>query len=134
MNIKKGLLMTKNSLIPVSIGEHIDKITILEIKSERINDSNKLNNIKKELDLLLTLDNKNIVGSKEYYELHKVNESLWEVEDAIRIKDQQNNFGDEFIELARQVYRLNDERSRIKNNINIRYGSDLIEEKSYDSY
>jgi hypothetical protein len=118
--------------VPVSIGEHIDKITILEIKAERITDSEKLNNVRKELELLLTLDREGIVGTEEYYKLHEVNQSLWNVEDEIRVKDRENNFGVRFVELAREVYRLNDERSRIKKDINIKYGSDLIEEKSYE--
>ena len=118
--------------VPVSIGEHIDKITILEIKAEHITDSGKLNNVRKELELLLTLDREGIVGSEEYYKLHEVNQSLWDVEDEIRVKDRENDFGVRFVELAREVYRLNDERSQIKKDINLKYGSDLIEEKSYD--
>jgi len=118
--------------VPVSIGEHVDKIAILKIKSERMTDPEKLNNVRKELQLLLTLDEDNIVDTEEFNSLYVVNQSLWDIEDAIRIEDRKNEFGTRFIELAREVYQLNDERSKIKKNINLKYGSDLIEEKSYE--
>lgn len=121
-----------NKQIPVSIGEYIDKITILKIKVLQIKNSDKLNNVKKELDLLLTLDEEGIVGTEEYYSLYRVNQMLWEVEDAIRIKERDHTFDDTFVKLARDVYLLNDERSRIKKQINLLYKSDLIEEKSYE--
>ena len=124
--------------IPVSIGEIVDKITILEIKSERIHDAEKLKHIKSELDMLnlacneagLLLENIN----KEYVELKKINERLWDIEDWIRDKERLGNFDKEFIELARSVYFTNDERDRIKKEINLKLGSDLVEEKSYSDY
>lgn len=118
-------------MTPVSIGEVLDKISILEIKSKRISDVEKLENIRAELDSLL-------VVAKEYRypalesELKKVNESLWEIEDRIRVKERFQEFDNEFINLARSVYITNDQRADIKRKINIISCSDLIEEKGYE--
>jgi hypothetical protein len=114
-------------LIEVSKGELIDKITILEIKSERVKDTDKLININKELEIL---------KSQEFHtelkeSLKKINETLWDIEDAVRIHEKMGDFGDLFIEKARSVYKFNDERCRIKRMINIEQGSEIIEEKSY---
>jgi hypothetical protein len=113
-------------LVPISIGELVDKISILKIKSERVQDSDKLINIQKELKELL-----NFNFDYKHVELKKINEELWDVEDNIRKKESKNEFDNEFIELARSVYLLNDKRSLIKKEINLFYKSDLIEEKSY---
>lgn len=118
--------------IPVSIGEYIDKITILAIKSRRITDESKLKNILRELNSLIEHDHEQIIGTEIYRKLTKVNDRLWEVEDAIRIKEKHQQFDSEFIELARSVYQLNDQRSEIKRQINLQYESELIEEKSYE--
>jgi phage pi2 protein 07 len=118
--------------IPISVGEFIDKISILEIKLDKISNPDKNNNIKKELSLLLNLDKFNIVKTIEYQELKEINLKLWEVEDLLRIKEVHQDFGEEFIQLARSVYQLNDIRANLKRKINIKYSSELIEEKSYE--
>jgi len=118
--------------IPISVGEFIDKISILEIKLDKISNPDKNNNIKKELSLLLNLDKLNIVKTIEYQELKEINLKLWEVEDLLRIKEVHQEFGEEFIQLARSVYQLNDIRANLKRKINIKYSSELIEEKSYE--
>ncbi len=127
-----------NVNVEISIGEFFDKLTILEIKNERISDPDKLANIKKELDslntLLAKLDISRDAVSAEVAALKKVNEALWEIEDDIREKEAQKTFDAGFIELARKVYITNDKRCDIKRDINIRLGSDFIEEKSYEDY
>lgn len=118
--------------VPVSIGEYIDKVTILVIKSSRIKDNEKLKNVLLELKSIVDLDSENIIGTLLYQDLMSVNKKLWDVEDAIRVKEREESFDDEFVDLARSVYKLNDERSQIKKDINLKYGSDLIEEKSHE--
>lgn len=121
--------------VPVSWGELVDKITILEIKTDRIKSPHALSNIRLELDLLneitanVFLLRPEILSMK--LELTAVNESLWEVEDKIREKESHQDFGDEFIALARAVYQTNDRRAAIKKEINIILQSKLVEEKSY---
>lgn len=119
--------------IPVSNGEIIDKYTILEIKLRNVKDEIKLRNIKKEYLLLkeyvFKLKNFNI--TKLIESLGKINSELWEIEDQIREKEKIKDFGIDFIELARSVYKKNDERFKIKYQINIQTNSDLKEEKSY---
>ncbi len=121
--------------VQTSPGEFLDKITILEIKAARIQDGAKLENVRRELDLLRAtwqaspLARVDVTALVE--ELRAVNEILWEVEDRIRIKEAAAAFDDEFIELARSVYRTNDRRAAIKRRLNVALGSDLIEEKSY---
>ncbi len=124
-------------LVPISVGELMDKITILEIKSERIRSPSQLENIARELEALRAvrlgdIDRAMLDGLRA--ELKRVNATLWEVEDSIRECDARGDFGDAFIGYARAVYRLNDERSRIKKAINVASGSRLIEEKSYRSF
>lgn len=116
--------------VPVSVGEVIDKITILQIKQERIADAGKQKNVTKELNqLLLRIDCSEI---EQFDELKNVNEGLWDVEDAIRVCEKRQQFGDEFVRLARSVYVLNDRRAELKKQINLATGSGLIAEKSYD--
>jgi len=122
---------------PISIGELIDKITILEIKSEKINDEKKLANVKKELNILQNLCEIYEISSNKKYkqfknDLKKINLKLWEIEDKIRIKESFKKFDDEFIDLARSVYITNDERSKIKKKINLFFNSNVVEEKSYN--
>jgi hypothetical protein len=123
---------------PVSYGELIDKITILEIKSRRIGDDAKLANVRNELDLLnATWANSSASQSDitvERARLLAVNELLWDIEDRIRLKERAQAFDQEFIELARAVYFRNDERAAFKREINLKLGSQLIEEKSYQDY
>jgi hypothetical protein len=119
--------------IPVSIGELFDKITILKIKKERIKSLQKIENVEKELELLTQKSNSFDINRihDEYDELKKVNLILWEVEDKIRKKENENCFDDEFIKLARTVYIENDKRAALKRRINEIMNSDLIEEKEY---
>lgn len=117
--------------IPVSIGEVVDKITILQIKQEKITDSSKLKNISYELDLLNRKIANTAVPKEMIDELSNINNQLWEIEDAIRVCEMHKDFEKEFIELARSVYINNDKRASLKKQINIYTQSDLIEEKSY---
>jgi hypothetical protein len=123
---------------PISIGELIDKITILEIKDGRMTDRAKAVNVAKELALLRSIKTKIGLGDHEIdgfvRELRVVNSALWEIEDEIRELEARGDFGQRFIELARSIYRNNDERARIKHRINASFGSDIVEEKSYKGY
>ena len=123
---------------PVSYGELIDKITILEIKSRRIVDEAKLANVRNELELLgATWANDEAAQadiSDERSRLLAVNQALWDIEDQIRLKERAQAFDHAFIELARSVYIRNDERAAIKREINLKLGSQLVEEKSYEGY
>jgi hypothetical protein len=122
-------------LVPISVGELIDKITILEIKSERIKNAGQLENIGRELAALRAVPLRDVAELVSLgAQLKQVNAKLWDIEDAIRDCDARGDFGDAFIEHARAIYRLNDERSRIKKAINFASGSRLIEEKSYKSF
>lgn len=124
--------------VPVSPGELLDKITILEIKVQQIADTEKLRNVKTELELLnqawekTHVDDRSIKLLKQ--SLRAVNQDLWSIEDRIRIKESQKNFDEGFIELARSVYLRNDRRAAIKKEINTLLGSVIVEEKSYASY
>ncbi len=122
-------------LAPISIGELIDKITILEIKQIYMNGI-KLKNINKELKLLKNiLQDKNLeINIDLIKNLKKTNKKLWEIEDNIRIKESKQEFDKEFIKLARSVYIENDKRAFIKKEINQKYNSELVEEKSYKNY
>ena len=122
--------------IEVSIGEVVDKVTILEIKTEKFQNPEKLKNVKKEYEILKkSLEDVGITtNSEEFRKLKKVNLKLWDIEDRIRIEEVNNRFGEQFIKLARSVYFENDERAEIKKEINLKYGSDLIEEKEYVDY
>ena len=130
-------IQPQDILVPISIGELIDKIVILEIKSERIKNANQLANIANELRALravrLGAIDRTRLGALTA-DLKRVNAKLWDVEDAIRECDARGDFGDSFIELARAVYRFNDERARLKKAINVESGSRLVEEKSYKSF
>lgn len=117
--------------IPISIGEVFDKITILQIKKRNISDSMKQNNVAKELELLLERVSSFDIDITLLNQLKKVNEELWIIEDQIRICEKNQDFGIEFIRLARAVYITNDKRAEIKRKINLSLGSELIEEKSY---
>ena len=127
-------------LIPASVGELIDKITILEIKRERITDAAKQQNIQRELLALMAVVEQQQLGypsgslANLGRELSAVNQQLWTIEDDIRSCERQGDFGARFIELARAVYHRNDERAAIKRQINELCGSELVEEKSYAAY
>jgi len=125
-------------LAPISVGELIDKITILRIKLERIRAAPAHANIERELDRLIeiraraSLDLADLAGLED--ELFQVNGRLWDVEDELRALEQNGNFGKRFIDLARSVYRLNDRRSGLKRRINTVTDSAIVEEKSYPAY
>ena len=122
-------------LAPVSLGELIDKITILEIKQIHMTGI-KLKNVDKELKLLKKiLQDKNLeIDIDLINNLKEVNNNLWEIEDKIRIKERNKEFDKEFVELARSVYKENDKRASLKKEINQQYNSALVEEKSYNNY
>jgi len=120
--------------IPISIGQFFDQYSILLIKSERIKDLNKLKNIYYEFSILFEHTSFSKSDMEQIERLKKVNEKLWDIEDAIRLKEQKKEFDDEFIELARSVYKTNDERSRIKAEINKKFGSAITEEKEHPDY
>ncbi len=125
-------------LIPISWGELFDKITILQIKLENLQEKNALKNVKLEHDQLFSifkqffLENTN--ANELINDLKLINQKLWNIEDLIRDKERNKIFDEKFIELARKVYFTNDERSRIKRNINETFGSEIVEEKSYADY
>ena len=121
--------------IEVSNGEIVDKLTIIEIKLERIKDESKLVNLRKEFKVLNEAV-KNIIDKNDplYQELYKINCELWDIEDRIRDLVRSKRFTEEFIETARAVYFTNDRRSVVKKKINEQTGSDLTEEKSYQEY
>jgi hypothetical protein len=121
--------------IEVSNGEIIDKLTIIEIKLERIKDEAKLVNLNKEYSVLNEASKSIISHDDELYiALYDINCKLWDIEDKIRDLERDKKFGQDFIDTARSVYFCNDKRSEIKKQINLKTGSNLIEEKSYEKY
>jgi hypothetical protein len=123
--------------VPISWGELIDKITILEIKVERLGAEQARTNAARELDLLREIAGPVLAGGKTgalVARLKSLNAALWEIEDRIRDHERSNDFGASFIELARAVYKRNDERGAVKRELNLALGSELIEEKSYRPY
>ena len=128
----------KNPLIPISWGELFDKITILQIKSEKILSPDSLKNVDKELkELRLIFDKafeENLLALEFTEKLRQINFELWNIEDQIREKERKKAFDNEFIQLARSVYIKNDQRSVIKGKINKAFGSELVEQKSYSKY
>ena len=124
--------------IPVSFGELVDKLTILNIKKEKIEDKEKLKNIDKEynhLNLLYKKYSENDLNvSNLFKSLYEVNLKLWDVEDNLRLNEKQNKFNDDFIDFARSVYKLNDERFILKSELNKLVDSEIVEEKSYEDY
>ena len=124
--------------VPISPGELLDKITILQIKSERIADPDKVANVRLELDMLsqvwsaaVTMDDTIAALTSE---LKSINETLWEIEDDIRDEERNKRFGERFIELARAVYVTNDQRAEAKKKVNLHLNSSIVEEKSYQDY
>ena len=120
--------------VPVSIGELYDKFTILQIKSERIKDTLKLEMVNKELEYLKIYVDKFNLEKPLVDEMKSVNEKLWDIEDNIRDKEREKEFDDIFVSLARQVYINNDLRSKVKNKINAKLNSSLTDIKSYSKY
>ena len=130
--------MSADIHVPISPGELIDKITILQIKSDRMTDPAKVANVRTELGLLQATwqsspHSKHDIET-EWSDLRRINEALWDIEDEIRDKEREQRFDQEFIELARAVYVTNDERAAIKKRINTLLGSTIVEEKSYKPY
>lgn len=123
--------------VPVSWGELIDKITILEIKSERMFEPSKLGNVRRELELLTSKLDARVTRpdiARIRDALRGVNEALWKIEEEIRGCENAGDFGHRFVELARSVYITNDKRADLKRELNIVLRSDLVEEKSYSAY
>jgi len=123
--------------IPISVGELLDKLSILHIKKDKIQDSDKVEKVKIEYELLYKISEP-FLGIKEFFNLYddliETNSNLWEIEDKLRIFEKQKLFNQEFIELARAVYYTNDERFEIKNKINAISKSEIQEQKSYEDY
>jgi len=128
----------KQILIPISPGELLDKITILEIKSARMESAEKKSNVNKELSMLnevwaaAVTEDDDIKSMRT--EMKSINEALWEIEDDIRDEEHDKRFESRFIELARSVYVTNDQRADVKKRINLYLKSDIVEEKSYQDY
>ena len=131
-------MQMRNLKVPISLGELIDKITILRIKSNKINSNEAQKNIRLELEKLEHILNTKIsinTNLKNFeFKLSKINQTLWDIEDQLREKEREKKFDKKFISLARMVYYKNDERAKIKRMINKNFGSELIEEKSYTQY
>jgi Family of unknown function (DUF6165) len=124
--------------VPVSFGELLDKMTILQIKTERMSDAAKVANVRKELDALNATWAAHPASQVDIAELRaqlkKINEDLWVIEDDIRLKEKAQAFDADFIRLARAVYFINDDRAKVKKEINLKLGSAYVEEKSYEDY
>ena len=123
--------------IEVSHGEIVDKLTILEIKKKNITDVEKLNNVTKEYDYLVSIVENDLgtsLLSPEYKKLLSINQELWVIEDDIRDKERNKEFDEEFVKLSRAVYHTNDIHANIKKEINVKYSSGFVEEKSYQPY
>ena len=133
--MNNDFLKKKIIKVPISVGELIDKITILEIKKDKLKNL-KLKNILKELSFLRAVLEKNsiFIPDEIFFQLKSINLELWDIEDKIRIKEKNKEFDNEFIELARSVYLNNDRRSETKKELNIIFNSEIIEEKSYEKY
>ncbi len=125
----------ENILAPISLGELIDKITILQIKTKHLQGA-ALENVKKELNALeCTLNELQLnIDTTLIQRLKEVNQNLWKIEDDIRDQERRKSFGETFIRLARSVYQQNDRRAAIKKEINSTYNSALVEEKTYQDY
>lgn len=123
-------------LVPISIAELVDKITILKIKMNYASDKVKLQNIQNEYNQLSSLFNEQNLteNDDDFLDLLKINEKIWHTEDAIRQKEKSKEFDDDFIQFARNIYYLNDDRANVKKKINIKHNSYIIEEKLYDEY
>ena len=128
----------KSALVAISWGELFDKLTILEIKLEKLTSKIALENVRREFKQLSLIFNDNFSANNKAHLLNKqlrqINQQLWDIEDAIRVKERESRFDEDFIQLARSVYIINDERFRIKKNINKLFGSEITEEKSYTDY
>ena len=121
--------------IEVSIGEIVDKLSILQIKTQFIQDEVKLKNVKTEYDYLYNIVfNEMKIEQSDFSDMVSINQKLWKIEDDIRDNERDKEFDNVFVELARSVYVTNDERAEVKKGINVKYGSLFVEEKSYKQY
>ncbi len=123
--------------VPISVGELVDKLTILKIKSERISDLQKLDNIMQEYKMLSSLSEYGQIETdvnEEFIELYTVNLKIWNLEDSVRECERTGTFDSRFVDVAREIYKTNDRRAQIKKKINLKYESGIIEEKSYKEY
>ena len=122
--------------IDVATGELVDRVTILSIKNKKIKNKKKLENVRKQYECLKTLMEATgiTIDAGEFIELEEINLKLWDAEDAIRLKEKKKEFDEDFIQLARSIYFQNDNRMTLKRNINLKYGSELTEEKEYVDY
>lgn len=132
-------MISKSAVVAeLAVGELIDKITILDIKSERISNQDKLTNIRRERDILNRVRLEHVAPSPQLdalqSQLKRVNEEIWELEDQIREFERNKDFGEAFVRCAREIYRTNDRRANTKREINELVGSELVEEKSYAAY
>lgn len=138
MTEQTGVRMARRIEVPISVGELVDKVTILEIKSEKIPDAGKRANIRRELDALASVLKPLLAATPALAhlkaELRTINETLWRIEDDIRDCERRRDFGPSFVELARSVYQTNDRRAATKRKIDELTGSELVEEKSYAPY
>lgn len=130
--------MTYNILVPISPGEILDKITILQLKSEKIVDERKLQNVLIEMKILQETWQNSLFVSQDLdaqiKNLYQINSVIWDLEDLLRNKEKEKRFDEEFVDAARSIYVSNDKRARIKKEINEFLGSNIIEEKSYTNY
>ncbi len=137
-NFQQLVIYMNDIQVPISPGELLDKITILQIKAERIQDSTKVANVKVELDSLSNVWKQSVTSDTAIEaltnELKTINEKLWEIEDDIRDEERNKQFGERFIELARSVYVTNDDRANAKKKVNLHLNSSIVEEKSYQDY
>jgi len=121
--------------IEVSVGEIVDKLSILLIKKQNISDKSKLDNVIKEYEYLKNIVFEDLkIEEEDFIDMIEINSSLWDIEDNLRDKEKSKTFDEEFVQLARSVYYTNDKRALIKKRINTKYGSTFSEEKSYSPY
>ena len=120
--------------VPISLGELYDKISILEIKLSNMNTPEKIANVANEYKELREIAKDYPIDTELYEKLREVNQELWDIEDGIRIEERNKDWGDDFVKLARRVYFSNDKRAEVKKEINLKYGSAIVEEKSYEKY
>ena len=121
--------------IEVSVGEIVDKLSILLIKKQNISDKSKLDNVFKEYEYLKNIVFEDLkIEEEDFNDMIEINSSLWDIEDNLRNKEKSKTFDEEFVQLARSVYYTNDKRASIKKRINTKYGSNFSEEKSYSPY
>jgi hypothetical protein len=121
-------------LVPISLGELYDKISILEIKMNHTKDPDKFKNVIHEWNELNEVAELHPISDDLYLKLKEINQKIWDIEDNIRIEEKNKSFGSTFVEFGRAVYFTNDERARIKKEINLKYDSEIVEEKTYEKY